>query len=187
MTSITITITWKDDISLRLDLSVMLRSHILIDQTVNNLFCTITQTGEREGPKPGNYLLPAFGFCSLQEASQDIKFLITNKHKLVCEMSQYILYQYVFFLFWICMVFGIVVSAVGFILTVSNYSITFFTLMNSGTKARYKCDLLSSIYRKSFLSLHHKLINENHGLHSEELVQQKPYYCIHNIQRYSMY
>ena len=104
-------------------------------------FFSHTPKGEREGPKPGNYLLPSFGFCSLQEASQDIKFLITNKHKLVCEMSQYILYQYVFLLFWICMIFGIIVSAVGFVLTVSNYSITVLTLMNSGNKGRFVLQL----------------------------------------------
>ena len=96
------------------------------------IFCT----GARGGPKPGNYLLPSFGFCSLQEASQDIKFIITNKHKLVCELSQHILYQYVFIMFWFCMIFGIIISSGGFLWTVTNYIITIMSLV-SHRKGRY--------------------------------------------------
>ena len=39
------------------------------------------------------------------------------------------------------MIFGIIVSAVGFVLTVSNYSITVLTLMNSGNKGRFVLQL----------------------------------------------
>ena len=47
-------------------------------------------------PKPGNILLPSFGFCEIQEASMDVRHIFFNRNKIICEISSHILYQYVF-------------------------------------------------------------------------------------------
>ena len=47
----------------------------------------------REAPKPGNDLLPSFGYCDMHEAHSESVVSISNKHKFVCELSQHVLYQ----------------------------------------------------------------------------------------------
>jgi len=71
--------------------------------------------GIREFLKPGEVLLPTFGFCDVLELGQDVKYGLTNDYHLMCEISQHVLYHYVLIAIWFAMIFGIVASVVGFI------------------------------------------------------------------------
>lgn len=80
--------------------------------------------GKRHFPKPGNEMLPSFGFCEVHESAQDIKTVVTNKHKFVCEISQHTLYQYIFIIIWFAMITSIIVSIVGLIHLLVGYFLT---------------------------------------------------------------
>ena len=45
----------------------------------------------------------------------DVKIKLINKHTVICELSQHVIYQYILILIWWAMIFGICVSVVGFI------------------------------------------------------------------------
>jgi len=87
----------------------------------------------REGPKPGNQLLPSYGFCEVHESAMDVKHVLTDKHKFMCELSQHILYQYIFIIMWFVMVASIVVSVVGLILLVAEIFSTIYCRATFGT------------------------------------------------------
>ena len=82
--------------------------------------------GKYDQPKPGNVLLPPFGYCEMYESSKDIKHSTANKHKLICELSQNILYQYSLVIVWFAIVFGIVISVIGLILLLVSYAVNMF-------------------------------------------------------------
>jgi len=92
--------------------------------------------GQRHSAKPGNALLPSFGFCEVHEAAQDIKHVVTNKHKFVCEISQHILYQYAFIITWFAMVFAIVISIIGLLALVMDHVMTATCFLKGGEHAR---------------------------------------------------
>lgn len=92
--------------------------------------------GKREFPKPGNALLPSFGFCEVHEAAQDIKHVVTNTHKFVCEISQHILYQYAFIIMWFAMVFAIIVAVVGLLALLVDYFMTATCFLKGGEHTR---------------------------------------------------
>jgi len=92
--------------------------------------------GLRHFPKPGDALLPSFGFCEVHEAAQDIKHVVTNRHKFVCEMSQHILYQYAFIIIWFAMVFAIVISVIGLLALLMDYIMTATCFLKGGEHAR---------------------------------------------------
>lgn len=71
--------------------------------------------GERGTPKPANVLLPAFAMCEVFEEAADIKHTVMNSHKFVCELSNFILYQYILLVIWFAQIVGIVVSVLGLI------------------------------------------------------------------------
>ena len=77
--------------------------------------------GMREFPKPGNRLLPPFGYCEFYETARDVKQSKSNKIKLVCEISQHVLFQYCLLILWFAIVVGILVSVFGFIHQVGTY------------------------------------------------------------------
>ena len=77
--------------------------------------------GARETPKPGNVLLPPFGYCEMIESAKDIKISLSNKHKFVCELSQHVLYQYCLFVLWLATVVGIVVTVFGVLQCLLHY------------------------------------------------------------------
>lgn len=88
--------------------------------------------GMRDFPKPGNLLLPPFGYCELYESAKDIKTNLGNKHKFVCELSQNILYQYCLVVLWFALVFGIVVSVLGVVLLLIHYVIGILGVKSRG-------------------------------------------------------
>lgn len=126
--------------------------------------------GVRHFPKPGNVLLPSFGFCEVHEAAQDIKHVVTNRHKFVCEISQHILYQYAFIIIWFAMVFAIVVSVIGLLALLSDYIMTATCFVNQGEPARKmfgkltlrECHYLEFI-RKKNLPLYGEVIQKLKG------------------------
>ena len=69
--------------------------------------------GMRDFPKPGNKLLPPFGYCEFYESAKDIKQSRMNKFKIICELSQHVLYQYCLLVIWFCLAIGIVASIIG--------------------------------------------------------------------------
>lgn len=121
--------------------------------------------GGRHSPKPGDVLLPSFAFCEIAELAKDVKDQLTNKHLLVCELSQHILYQYVLIVVWWAMVIGIIVSVVGLIMLFIDYVMTMASIKNkvpthssAGLTLR-ECEYLEYIYRKN-IPLFSELLHE---------------------------
>ena len=88
--------------------------------------------GMRDFPKPGNRLLPPFGYCEFYESAKDIKQSKANKFKIVCELSQHILYQYCFLLLWFCFVIGMIVSVLGMLHLLWTYFSNLMTIKCHG-------------------------------------------------------
>jgi len=99
--------------------------------------------GRRDFPKPGNLMLPPFGYCELYESAKDVKQTLANKHKFVCELSQNILYQYCLIVLWFALVVGIVVSLIGLIWLIVNYIIGICGLKKSGPEGKKLIKALS--------------------------------------------
>jgi len=74
--------------------------------------------GARETPKPANVLLPSFAMCEVFEEAVDIKHTVMNSHKFVCELSNFILYQYILVVIWFAQVIGVVVSVIGLVVCI---------------------------------------------------------------------
>lgn len=77
--------------------------------------------GLRDFPKPGNELLPPFGYCELYEVAKEKVERRANQHKFICEMSQNVLYQYCLIVLWFAILLGIVLSVIGFLFLLMHY------------------------------------------------------------------
>ena len=66
-------------------------------------------------------LLPTFGYCDVLEEWVDIKHSVVNEHKLLCEISQHILYQYVLMALWYLIILGIALSVYGLVALLITY------------------------------------------------------------------
>ena len=112
---------------------------------------------EGDVPKPGNILLPSFGFCEIQEASMDVRHVFFNRNKFICEISPNILYQYVLIVLWFSMVLSIAISIIGFIMNILGHIITVACFLRDGNPAKkiYKiltlreCEYLTFMRRKN--------------------------------------
>ncbi|XP_066918029.1 innexin inx2-like [Clytia hemisphaerica] len=76
----------------------------------NHIAHDIVKTGV---PKPGDYFLPSVGMCEVHEALNDKRGIYIDKHKVVCEISQNIRYQYIFIILWFFFAVGVCISALG--------------------------------------------------------------------------
>ena len=92
--------------------------------------------GLRDHPKPGNFLLPPFGLCDLSEVSRDQRHVTENSHRLVCELSQNVLYQYALLVMWWMIVVGITVSCVGLCWQVGKLAFSWCCICKQGKAAR---------------------------------------------------
>ena len=92
--------------------------------------------GKRLSPKPGNVLLPTFALCDVNEISQDVRMVYFNQHRFVCELSQHVLYHYVFIITWFCMIFGIILSLVGLLMHLGEHVLAMSCCMTGGATAR---------------------------------------------------
>ena len=93
----------------------------------------------RRASKPGDRLLPPMGICDIDEASRDVKNTVTNHHKMVCELSQNILYQYCFLIIWFLIVASIFVSACGILLQIYYFCKGLWMIYESKTPM-YRCN-----------------------------------------------
>jgi len=99
--------------------------------------------GMRDHPKPGNELLPPFGYCEVHASAKDIKESYANKHKFVCELSQNVLYQYALVVLWFALIIGIVVSCVGVLVLFIHYAIGIFGFKAQGPTGKKIFKMLS--------------------------------------------
>lgn len=99
--------------------------------------------GMRDHPKPGNLLLPPFGYCEVHASAKDIKNSYGNQHKFVCELSQNILYQYCLIVLWFAIIFGIVVSCLGLVILLVHYAIGIFGFKAHGPVGKKIFKMLS--------------------------------------------
>jgi hypothetical protein len=129
--------------------------------------------GQRSSPKPGNILLPSYGLCEVHESAQDVKHVIVNKHRFVCELSQHILYQYVFMVLWWGMVLSIILSAIGILEKIGDYTVTVWShsFFRSSRQAHTKLTLRQCEYleclKKQNLSLYEDVLKK---LHEQDIV-----------------
>ena len=113
--------------------------------------------GQRHVIKPGESLLPTFGFCDVSETFLDVKHTIVNQHKLVCEISQHVLYHYVLIALWVMLVIGMIVSIIGFLSLLISYLMPWISFSSDEVAAKEvykKC----SIREREYLTF----INKNH-------------------------
>lgn len=99
--------------------------------------------GMRDHPKPGNSLLPPFGYCEVHASAKDIKDSYANKHKFVCELSQNVLYQYTLVVLWFALIVGIIVSCIGIIVLFVHYAIGIFGFKAQGPTGKRIFKMLS--------------------------------------------
>jgi hypothetical protein len=124
-------------------------------------------TRRRERFKPGEVLLPTFGFCEVLELGKDIKHTLFNTHKFVCEISQNVLYQYVLIVLWFLFILGMVISCIGFISQLVDHLITITCFLSQGSQAKRvyqsltlrECEYLEYIRKKDML-VYGKLIRK---------------------------
>jgi len=90
----------------------------------------------RNVAKPGNVLIPSMGYCDVTEASRDVRNTRVNYHKLLCEISPHILYQYVLLVFWFLVVIGIVVSAIGIVIAIFGQVINYYMFLGARDSSR---------------------------------------------------
>jgi len=69
----------------------------------------------RTEAKPGNVLMPTMGYCDVTEGSRDVRNTRINYHKILCEISPHVLYQYALLPFWFLVWIGIIVTITGLI------------------------------------------------------------------------
>ena len=92
-------------------------------------------TASRGSYKPGEVLLPTFGFCEVLELGQDIKYTVNNNHRFVCEISQNVLYQYVLIILWFLYILGMIISSIGFILKLVDHIVA-VGFLSQGSEAK---------------------------------------------------
>jgi len=125
----------------------------------------------RDVAKPGNELIPSMGYCDVTEASRDVRNTRVNFHKVLCEISPHVIYQYVLLVFWFLILVGIVVSVLGVLTTVFAHVISFFVFLTSRDNASR--DLYSRVtsrevdyleyIRKKDLKLYQELLEKLHA------------------------
>lgn len=124
-------------------------------------------TAGRQRFKPGEVLLPTFGFCEVLELGKDIKHTLFNSHKFVCEISQNVLYQYVLIVLWFLFILGMIISCIGFITQLVDHLITITCFLSQGSQAKRvyqsltlrECEYLEFI-RKKNMPVYGKLIRK---------------------------
>lgn len=154
-------------------------------------------TARRSRFKPGEILLPTFGFCEVLELGKDIKHTLYNTHTFVCEISQNVLYQYVLIVLWFLFILGMVISCIGFITQLVDHLVTITCFLSQGSQAKRvyqsltlrECEYLEFI-RKKNMPVYGKLIRklkeerldqyqgngyppEHHKMHQYDLSDQK--------------
>lgn len=108
---------------------------------------------------PGNRMLPTFGLCNVHEAVQSLRLTVADRHKIMCEVSSNILYQYVFLVLWFVLVFSMTVSIAGIFINLFGHllSVAWFVKNDKSAKYVYKfltfreCEYLEFVRRKNLM------------------------------------
>ena len=117
---------------------IPLVNYLVMAHTANiYVFLSYTTLGERNFPTPGNELLPTFGFCDVRESSKDMKQVVTNKHRFICEVSPHSLYQYTFIVTWFFMIFSTFIALLGFVIQVADHTFTIPCFLRADENARF--------------------------------------------------
>ena len=95
--------------------------------------------------KPVYSFLPPFGYCEFEENFRDIRDTYISKHKVICEVSSHIYYQYIFLFTWYAMVFGIVISVVSFF-----WQLFVYLVLRYGVMQTAAVRFVESFYLKMF-------------------------------------
>lgn len=90
----------------------------------------------RDHAKPGNVLLPPMGFCDVHESIKDKRITFNNVNKFVCEISPNILYQYVLIILWFLIVFSIIISISGLLISLVGHLVTITCFLRHDNPAR---------------------------------------------------
>ena len=114
-------------------------------------------TMSRKLVKPGEILLPTFGICEFFEIKKDATKATKDHHRFVCEVSQYILYQYVLLMLWFLFIIGMILSILGLILKIIDNVITTTCFFAMGSQSRRvyqvlnlrECEYLEFVRRKN--------------------------------------
>ena len=123
--------------------------------------------GSRDHPKPGNVLLPPFGYCEVWESALDKLIAKTNQFKFVCEMSQNILYQYCFIVLWWLMIIGLIFAVLGLLWLLLKYVLKAMSIRRYNSPAHWlykhitirQMEYLNFI-RKKDIPLYNEVIEE---------------------------
>lgn len=117
-------------------------------------------------PTPGNRMLPSFGMCDLTALQLDRTIRSLDRVTVVCEISSNILYQYVFLVLWLILIFSIGISALGIVVYFwQHFHVAFFIKNERKSKFVYKlltfreCQYLEFI-RSRDLAMYGILINK---------------------------
>lgn len=101
-------------------------------------------------PRPGDILLPSMGFCDITEGVVSRTKVSFNDHKIICEISTHIIYQYVLFVLWFLFVCSIILSFIGFFYYIwrSVYAAIFGHLCKSSNSSRKQAYLYQFTVRE---------------------------------------
>lgn len=133
--------------------------------------------GLRNTPKPANQLLPSFAICEISELAADSLKQAENRHKYVCELNNFVLYQYIFLITWFAQIAGIIISVIGLLIQVFDHLLTITCFMHQGSPEA-KAVLKRLTFREfEYLEFVRKknmeLYNELHGLVAMAVGAQK--------------
>ena len=127
-------------------------------------------------PKPGDYLLPSLGFCDVAEGYHDNIVALNNKYRTICEVSQHVVYQYIFLVLWFVLLVGILISLASFSQKMfSLLLVNACALLSTGNgKHNMKRDMVCLLPDNEDLTLREMQYMElirrkNHIMHSEVL------------------
>jgi len=87
----------------------------------------------RSEPKPANVLLPSFGICEIFEQVGTVRQLHEDRARLVCELNNFVLYQYVFLITWFAQIGGLIISVIGLLVQLVDHVLTMTCFMKQGT------------------------------------------------------
>ena len=102
---------------------------------LNNTLAFDTE-GYRGYPKPGNVLLPSMAYCDFYEGTSHKTKTYINTHRIICEISSHIHYQYVLIVLWFLFVTSIFVSTGGLLHHMTTYCIMCFDFILRNRKRR---------------------------------------------------
>ncbi|XP_066928294.1 innexin inx2-like [Clytia hemisphaerica] len=88
----------------------------------------------RSEPTPGNRFLPTFALCDLSAVHSKT---FSVRSTVVCEVSSFLYFQYIFLLLWLFVIMGMCLSALGFIFHMGYHMFLYWTMKHSRSSNLY--------------------------------------------------